>query len=221
MNAEVYCEPFLPLADTLMAANHEGLRVDQYLERLWGCPGQAERIVAEMRAFCDFSQRPAIVEIGPGSGRFLHHTVSAFKPARYEIYEPATEWSCWLDQEYAEVTAHCADGRSLAATNDGACDLVVAHGVFVYLKMLSTLEYIFEIGRVLKPGGIAIFDVFTESAFDIRQVRSWLATDDRFPAVLPESLMLDACEQIGLKLIHTFGRRLGAGESRYFVFQKG
>ncbi len=220
MSAEVYCEPFLSLADTLAAAIDEGLRVDQYLELRWGCQGQAERIVAEMRTLCEFPNRPVVLEIGPGSGRFLYHTVAAFKPTRYEIYEPAADWSSWLDGVYSEVTEQCADGRSLSATKDGTCDLVVAHGVFVYLKMLSTLEYIVEIGRVLKPGGVAIFDVFTEKAFDVGLVRSWLETAERFPVVVPESLMLDICGQQGLKLIKTFRRRLGEGESQYFAFEK-
>jgi SAM-dependent methyltransferase len=220
MGSDVYCEGFLRLPETLRAADEMGLRLDQYLEQLWCCSGQAKRVIADIQARCPLPGRPVILEIGPGSGRFLHQTVIAFNPVRYDIYEPADEWSRWLAKEYSEVTAHEADGRSLSATPDGSCDLVVAHGVFVYLKMLCSFEYFIEIGRVCRPGAFAVFDVFTERSFDVAHVREWLDCPERFPAVIPESSMLGICEQEGLRLISTFSRRLGAGESWYYVLQK-
>jgi hypothetical protein len=33
-----------------------------------------------------------VVEIGPGSGRYVEKTLSVCSPSRYEVYETATKW---------------------------------------------------------------------------------------------------------------------------------
>jgi len=78
-------------------------------------------------------------------------------PERYEIYETARDWRAWLAKQYP-VVVHQADGHALSQTEDNSVDLVQAHGVFIYLPFLNSVEYFREIARVPRPGGLAAFD---------------------------------------------------------------
>jgi len=55
-----------------------------------------------------------IVEIGPGSGRYLEKTLKAGKPAHYQIYETADQWSAYLEETF-DVELAPTDGYSLPA----------------------------------------------------------------------------------------------------------
>lgn len=64
-----------------------------------------------------------------------------------------------------EVELVHGDGTSLAPLADGSCDGVVSLVVFQHIPDPAvTLGYVAEIGRVLRPGGWAAFQVSTDPA---------------------------------------------------------
>src|SRR5207247_1581083 len=83
-----------------------------------------------------------------------------------------------------------ADGHSLRATSDRSCQLVCAHGVFVYLSFLNVFECLGEVARVCALGGHLVFDCFTEEEFTPGMIDKWLSASARYPVVIPRACIL-------------------------------
>jgi hypothetical protein len=211
---------FLDFRKTELAARRAGKPVADYLEEIWNCQGQATRISEWMQKIGCYQSCKTILEIGPGSGRFLGPTMDRARPTRYEIYETARRWAEWLaSSNTPHVVAQPANGRTLDATASASCDLVHAHGVFVYLKLLTAFEYFGEMIRVSSPNGYVIFDFFPCESFDEGSVSSWLASNDRFVTLLPRKLVIEFFRQRGFHLLATCNRSVGAGKATYLAFR--
>ncbi len=73
----------------------------------------------------------------------------------------------------ANVTLHVGDGVSLAGIPDASVDAVVSLVVFQHIPDPAvTLGYVTDIGRVLRPGGWAAFQVSDAPEIHVRQHRS-------------------------------------------------
>jgi hypothetical protein len=211
---------FLDFRRTELAALRAGKPIADYLEEIWNCEGQATRISGWMQEIGCYQACNTILEIGPGSGRFLGPTMDRAGPTRYEIYETARSWAEWLARSNSpHVIAQPANGRSLCATPSASCDLVHAHGVFVYLKLLTCFEYFGEMIRVASPRGHIIFDFFPCESFDERALSAWLASKDRFATLLPRKLVIDFFRRRGFYLLATCNRSVGAGQATYLAFR--
>jgi hypothetical protein len=140
---------------TIAAAQAAGLSVCAYVERLWGGPGRSASLIDKLHGLGAISlESKTIVEIGPGTGRYIEHTLKRCRPKRYQIYETDSAWSSWLAKRYA-VEACAADGQSLESTESNSSDLIHAYGVFVYLPFMISYRYFKEIARVAAPGAAA------------------------------------------------------------------
>ncbi|MGC5041162.1 methyltransferase domain-containing protein [Streptomyces sp. DT190] len=140
-----------------------------------GTPGATQSTIDELRALGVFAAEPdTVLEIGPGSGRYLEKTLKECSPGRYEIYETAAPWADYLVDTFG-VVAQPTAGCSLAPTPDGSIDLVQAHKVFNTLTFLGAARYFFEMARVTRPGGRIVFDVMTETCLDPATMRAWAA----------------------------------------------
>lgn len=107
-----------------------------------------------------------VVDIGCGVGRLtrvlarrarrvIALDVSAEMLARAAELNPGLENVAWLH----------GDGRGLAGIPDGGVDACVSHVVFQHIPdPRVTLHYVAEMGRVLRPGGWAAFQVSTDPA---------------------------------------------------------
>jgi hypothetical protein len=210
---------YVSATQTVKAAQGRGLSVCDYLESLWNEPGTTQAVVEHMRQIGVFDAQIATVcEIGTGSGKFLEKTIACCRPKLYESYEPDREWSDWLQREYG-IISQPTDGYSLRHTSAGSIDLVHAHGVFVYLPFLTTYRYFREIARVVARRAYVVFDIITEDCMDDTTVFNWLDTEDNFPVILPRQYVIDVFNAWGFLLRGEFSSRLGAGKSRYMVFQ--
>lgn len=90
-----------------------------------------------------------------GAGRVLGVDVSA------EMVRRARELNAHLDG----VEFHHGDGRRLTGVPDAVADAVVSHVVFQHIPDPEiTLGYVGEMGRVLRPGGWAAFQVSNDPA---------------------------------------------------------
>ena len=106
-----------------------------------------------------------MVEIGPGSGRYLEKTVEACAPSHYEVYETAGPWASYVVSKY-NVVLQPTDGRTLRPTPDGSTDLVHAHKVFPSIPFVATCSYWTEMARVARSGAHVVFDIKTEASLD-------------------------------------------------------
>jgi SAM-dependent methyltransferase len=106
-----------------------------------------------------------VVEIGCGVGRLTR--VLSERAASVKALDVSAE----MLQQAGEHNGHLdnvewvhGDGLSLTGIPDGEADLVVSHVVFQHIPDPQiTLGYVREMGRVLKPGGVAGFQVSNDS----------------------------------------------------------
>ena len=98
---------FIPFRDTLQAAKAAGLTVGDYIDGVMnGIPGATQATIAQVAAFGAISDRTRhIVEIGPGSGRYLEKVLELRTPERYQIYETANDWADHFASTYGVTLA--------------------------------------------------------------------------------------------------------------------
>ena len=107
-----------------------------------------------------------VVDLGCGVGRLTR--VLAGRAQRVIAVDVSAE----MLRRAARLNAHLdnvewvhGDGRSLAPLQDARADACVSHVVFQHIPDPAvTLGYVTEIGRVLRPGGWAAFQVSTDPA---------------------------------------------------------
>lgn len=145
---------YIDAKKTIRNAKQLGKTVCEYVEEIWNIKGNTDTIITKLKEVGAFRHCNEVLEIGPGTGRYLESVLKEVKPSHYHIYEIDKDWANWLQKTYKPfVIAHPADGHSLSATPDNFCGLVHAHGVFVYLPFLTAFEYFSEIVRVCLQGG--------------------------------------------------------------------
>ncbi|MFD8076865.1 methyltransferase domain-containing protein [Streptomyces sp. NPDC059718] len=218
-------DDFLPFEPTMQAARAAGLSVGDYIDEVMnGTPGATQSTVDELRALGVFAANPdTVLEIGPGSGRYLEKTLKACSPGRYEIYETATPWADYLVDTFRVVAQPTAES-SLAPTPDDSVDLVLAHKVFNTVTFLCASRYFFEMARVTRPDGRIVFDVMTETCLDPATVRTWAtkggAGHDSYPAAMPRRMCVDLFTTLGCSLEASFLAPMGIASTEVLVFGK-
>jgi hypothetical protein len=207
-----YYGDYISAAQTIAAARAANLSVCEYVERLWHQVGLTAQIISRMRDAGCFKKCNHICEIGPGTGRYLD---LVFRPsARCDIYETQSDWREWLANEYS-VNAPIPNGRTLSVTPSSSCDLVMAHGVFVYTPALVTFSYLRESARVLRAGGYLVFDCFIED--ELIDIDLWLDSTIQITP-LPRSLLERVtCD---FTIISEFDTPYASGRSHYFILRR-
>jgi hypothetical protein len=204
----------------VQAAQDAGQTVCEFVERLADQRGATAKVVAEMKA-AGLQPCERVVEIGPGTGRYLERVAGMLCPKQYDIYEIDADWADWLVQTFSPlVVRQPTDGRTLPGTPDDSCGLVHAHGVFVYLSLLEAYQYFVEMLRVCRPQGWIVFDFFKAESFDEAIITKWLAYEERYPVALMQQHIEQFFSNRGCELIREFDNKYGHGFSHYVVFQK-
>jgi SAM-dependent methyltransferase len=209
---------YISAKETVSAAERAGLTVCDYVEKLWAKQGDTQRVVEQMASCGAFAAiNPNVVEIGPGTGRYIEKVLHKCKPAKYESYETAKDWAVWLQSKYP-IVSHEADGVTLRQTPNMSADIVHAHGVFVYLPFLISYRYWKEIWRITKYDGIVAFDIISEDCLDEETVDKWLNSKYNYPCFLSKTFVASLFGNHGFSLLNTFRNRYGEGHSEYLVF---
>lgn len=111
------------------------------------------------------------VDIGCGIGRLTR--VLASRAASVYALDVSAEMLDRAKQHnanLANITWVKGDGTSLAGIDDGAATACISHVVFQHIPDPSiTMAYIRDIGRVLKPGGWAAFQVSNDPSIHRRR----------------------------------------------------
>ncbi|MBI2966764.1 MAG: class I SAM-dependent methyltransferase [Bacteroidetes bacterium] len=210
---------YIDCRETLWNARKNNLSVGDYVEKMWNQVGATQKIIDNISRIVNPASLDNILEIGPGTGRYLDKIIKRYSPKKYVIYETDEDWSEWLGQNYS-IIARQADGRTLSFEEDDEFDLVQAHGLFVYLPFLHSFEYFNEMMRVTKKDGIIVFDFFSSETFDKESINKWLSFKERYPVVLSAHAVKDYFAGAGLSLIGNFTNPYGHGLSTYHVYKK-
>ena len=215
---------FIPFERTIEAAKAAGMTVSDYVDSVMnGVPGSSQATIEKMASLGVFSEPlQTIVEIGPGTGRYLEKTLKLAQPSSYEIYETAGAWSDYLVKKY-NVALKPTDGFSLSKTADNSADLVHAHKVFSTVPFIVTSSYWCEMTRVIRPGGWAVFDIVTERCLGGDAVATWANSGIRngsFPAVMPREVADAFFTGKGFQLVGSFIVPLPPGTTELLVFKR-
>jgi SAM-dependent methyltransferase len=133
--------------------------------RLWD---SGERALAALLAHLkvEVARSDVVVDLGCGVGRLTR--ALAARAARVHALDVSAEMLARaraLHPDLANVTWHHGDGATLAPLGDASADGVVSHVVFQHLPdPRLTYGYVREMGRVLRPGGWAAFQVSDDPA---------------------------------------------------------
>jgi SAM-dependent methyltransferase len=106
-----------------------------------------------------------IVDVGCGLGRLTRAAVTLGAGSVYaiDVSKEMLDRARGYNEHLGDVTWVHGDGTSLAGIPDGVADGVVSHVVFQHIPDPQiTLGYVRDMGRVLKPGGWAAFQVSTD-----------------------------------------------------------
>jgi hypothetical protein len=211
---------YLSATATLEAARANGQSICEYVETIWNKRGCTARVIQEMKNAGCFTSTGRVVEIGPGTGRYLDLVLKEMSPSQYDIYEIAHDWASWITETYGRVVVRQrADGCTLSGTPTDSCTLIHAHGVFVCLNLLNAFEYFTEIVRVCAPGGHIVFDFYPAAAFDENRILHLLKYEDRYLAVIDSDLVQGFFQRRGFELVHEFVSPHGNTHSQYFIFR--
>jgi Methyltransferase domain len=216
---------FLPFEETLRAVERSGLSVGDYIDTVINkIPGATQATIDQMDGLGVFSGPiDTVVEIGPGSGRYLEKTIAACSPTRYEIYETSGPWADYVAAKY-KVLPQATNGESLGSTPTDSVDLVQAHKVFCATSFLATVRYWLECVRVTRRGGYVAFDIVTESCMDPETLRQWaisgVISDSSYPTLIPRSVAVQYFEGQDFSLVGSFFVPLPPGRTETFVFRK-
>ena len=130
------------------------------LEQFWE-KGREDLHVFLSRLGAAFRPDDRVVEIGCGVGRLTREIArrAAFVDA-IDVSEEMLAKARELNPELENVRWHLGDGESLAVIKDASADACFSHVVFQHIPDAAvTLGYVREMGRVLRPGGWAAFQV--------------------------------------------------------------
>ncbi|PZV14492.1 MAG: hypothetical protein DCF20_12650 [Pseudanabaena sp.] len=220
-NSSPYALGYISAKETIDVSSKSGLSVGDYLETIWDQKDNRYIIIDELNKFGIFNINiKNICEIGTGAGLYAEKTAELCQPVRYESYEPDKDWAEWLTKKY-NIISHDADGKSLSCTQTSSIDLVLAHGVFVYLPFLLTYRYFQEIVRVTNDEGYAVFDILSEECFDDNTLKSWVDSEQMFPCFLSEDYIIEFFTKHRFSLIgEFFNHKFNVGKSKYLIFKK-
>lgn len=112
-----------------------------------------------------------VVDIGCGVGRLTRVLAGRGRTVRaLDVSPRMLERAREYGRELENVEWLLGDGESLAGIPDASADVCISHVVFQHIPDPAvTLRYVREIGRVLRPGGWAAFQVSNDPTIHRRR----------------------------------------------------
>ncbi len=215
-------------ARVVSAARQSGVTLCEYLENnnIGGVGRRRDAVIERLLAAGAIQNVDRILEIGPGTGMYLERVVELARPGNIELYETSSGWRNYLGATFGKephnLIVHVPDGKSLAQSCDCSVDVVYTHAVFVYLPLITTIGYLEECVRVLKPGGMLVFDVFLDTEFCFATIQKWRreSPEYAFPVVISRALLCEAVSLLNLQIVCEFKMNYHSSETIYFVCKK-
>jgi SAM-dependent methyltransferase len=192
----------IPARRTRAQAKHAGLSVGDYLERGVD-PGTTGRTLDAMFRLGELGDPvDRVCEIGPGAGRYTIPVMDALRPDVYEVYETAPDWRRYLEELCPSLVVQPTDGLTLRATGSASVGLVHAHKLFGFVPFATSLCYLTEMARVVRPGGVVVFDIISEDCLDDDATHAWLSRPREATnlSVTPRTFVVELLTRHGLQL---------------------
>jgi SAM-dependent methyltransferase len=143
----------------LDAARHLGMDVNDYEEAQLGWHPALPLL--EATTFPHLRDNSIVCELGPGTGRFSRYILPRISRGQLHL----VDHSAWITRflrayfrDEPNVRVHLSDGQSLPFERSGWIDVVFIAGTIIALTLGTIDSYAQEFARVLKPGGMIIFD---------------------------------------------------------------
>jgi ubiquinone/menaquinone biosynthesis C-methylase UbiE len=157
------CEGFDRYVEAARAA---GMDVNEWIDTVlgWGSP----RPILQEMVLPHLHREAIVCEIGPGTGRHARHLLEWIPGGELHLFDHS-QWVRTFLRDYfvgaANVLVHECDGKTLEM-EASSVDLVFSNGTFIELKLGSIFLYARECARVVKPGGLVVFDYIDIEAED-------------------------------------------------------
>ena len=196
---------------------------DPDMERFWaGGEVVVDRFAAELET-PELRPDDVVVEIGCGVGRLTRPLAArAGRVVALDVSGEMLARARELNGHLDNVEWLLGDGVSLGGVADASADVVFSHVVFQHIPDPAiTLGYVHEMGRVLRPGGWAAFQISNDpgvhrrrsAATRLRQAAGRLVgrapSGQAHPAWLGSAVALDdlraAAREGGLEVARTVG----------------
>ncbi|WP_026941908.1 methyltransferase domain-containing protein [Hellea balneolensis] len=126
------------------------------------------------KSFINPKRVNSVCEIGAAWGAATRYMLNRYAPEDYHVYEIDTGWAQWLKDNLGVDSKQC-DGESLSETSDNSMDICVASSCLYFMPFVKQWNYLTEFARVLKPGGIAVFNVNLIENTTVRTLKGLLA----------------------------------------------
>jgi SAM-dependent methyltransferase len=213
-------QPFISARRTVAQAKRAGLSVGDYIDSYSAEPGATSATVDAMLRLADLgTHADRVCEIGAGTGRYAAKVIAALRPDVYEVYETAQDWLPHL-RSIPTVVAQPTDGHSLGHTKTASVDLAHAHKLFVYLPFVTTVGYLEEMARVVRPGGAVAFDIVTEDCMDEAATKTWVKNGATIYCMTPRAWTIDLLARYGLSLLGSELIPLSGASTELLVFRR-
>jgi ubiquinone/menaquinone biosynthesis C-methylase UbiE len=151
----------------LEAAHRLGMDVNDYEEsRLGWYPAE---ILLAATLFPYLQADSVVCEVGPGTGRFSRYIVPRIPRGQLHLVDHSPWMVRFLNGYFRgqpNVFVYSGDGQSLPLPANAWMDVVFVAGTIIALKLGTILRYAVEFARVLKPGGIVVFDYLDPTTED-------------------------------------------------------
>ena len=129
-------------------------------------------------ADCRFSDFGTILDFGCGCGRTIRHLQADLLATQRLIgLDVDAEAIAWLAASYPLVNAVTLNGGPPIPFSAGCVDLVVSHSVFTHLPEDLQFQWLEELARLLRIGGILVTSVHGTKV--IREYRETLLAQSR------------------------------------------
>ena len=194
--------PMVSARRTRAQARDAGLTVGDFLEHGVD-PGTTGRTLDAMFRLGKLGDPvDRICEIGPGAGRYTIRVMDALRPEVYEVYETAPDWRRYLKELRPSLVVQPTDGLTLRATGSASVGLVHAHKLFGFVPFATSLSYLTEMARVVRSGGVVVFDIISEGCVDDDATQAWLSRprEATILSVTPRSFVVELLTRHGLEL---------------------
>lgn len=123
----------------------------------WSASPEWKRALIDDVLECWIPRNAAVLEIGPGAGRWSEVLVSrASKLVLVDVSQLLLDMCRERFRDYVSIEYVLSTGSDLPGVQDGSIDAVWSFDVFVHLAPRDQAAYLSEIGRVLAPGGTAV-----------------------------------------------------------------
>lgn len=219
-SSDAAVQSFISARRTLAAAQRAGLSLTDYVDQFSAKPGATAAAVKVMLQLADLNAPVRrVCEIGPGTGRYAEKVIAALQPEVYEAYETARDWLPHLSK-LPGIQLHDADGRTLSQTASASVDLVHAHKLFVYIPLVTSVGYWWEMARIVRPGGAVAFDIVTENCLDEPTTSTWVSSGATLYSMIPRQWTINVLGRKGLTLVGSTFVPMSGGRSELLVFRK-